>query len=283
MAIATANNAIEIDIEALLAREAVVALETDQEIMDRMRINFQILDDMTGAVKAGEVRAMIVSGPPGVGKSFGVEAVLGKQELFNTLMEREPEYEIVKGSMSSIGLYCKLHQRKDENQVLVMDDCDSILGDEECLNLLKGALDSGDKRVISWNKDSRILRDEGIDNSFEFKGSVIFITNINFNMVKSKKIRAHLAALESRCHYIDLGMDTIREKFLRIHQVVQDGMLDKYAFGEEGNIQIIQFMQTNALKLREISLRMVTKIAALKKAFPNGWQRMARTTCCVKI
>ena len=67
MALANAilNSAIEIDMDALLAREAVVALETDQEITDRMRMNFQILDDMTGAVKAGEVRAMIVSGPPG--------------------------------------------------------------------------------------------------------------------------------------------------------------------------------------------------------------------------
>jgi len=282
MAIATANNAIEIDIEALLAREAVVALETDQEIMDRMRINFQILDDMTGAVKAGEVRAMIVSGPPGVGKSFGVEAVLGKQELFNTLMEREPEYEIVKGSMSSIGLYCKLWQHRAENHVLVLDDADGLYSDEDCLNLLKGALDSGEKRIISWNKDSRILRDEGIDNSFEFKGSVIFITNINFNMVRSKKLRAHLAALESRCHMIDLGMDTIREKFLRIHQVVQDGMLDRYAFGEEGNFQLVKFMQDNALRLREISLRMVTKVADLKRAFPNSWRRMATTTCMTK-
>lgn len=282
MALATANNSIEIDIDAMLAREAVVALETDQEIMDRMRMNFQILDDMTGAVKAGEVRAMIVSGPPGVGKSHNVEAVLNKQEVFNTIAGREPEYEIVKGSMSSIGLYCKLWQHRAENHVLVLDDADGLYNDEDCLNLLKGALDSGEKRIISWNKDSRILRDEGIDNTFEFKGSVIFITNINFNMVKSKKLRAHLAALESRCHMIDLGMDTIRERFLRIHQVVQDGMLERYGFGDQGNYDIVKFMQDNALKLREISLRMVTKVADLKRAFPNAWKRMARTTCMVK-
>lgn len=282
MALATAISSVEIDIDALLAREAVVALETDQEIMDRMRMNFQILDDMTGAVKAGEVRAMIVSGPPGVGKSHNVEAVLSKQEVFNTIAGRDPEFEIVKGSMSSIGLYCKLWQHRAENHVLVLDDADGLYNDEDCLNLLKGALDSGEKRVISWNKDSRILRDEGIDNTFEFKGSVIFITNINFNMVKSKKLRAHLSALESRCHMIDLGMDTIRERFLRIHQVVQDGMLDRYGFGDEGNYEIVKFMQDNALKLREISLRMVTKVADLKRAFPNAWKRMSRTTCMVK-
>lgn len=276
------NETVEFDLEAMRAREAQIALESDQDILDRMRANFQILEDMTSAVKSGEVRSMIVSGPPGVGKSFGVEAVLNKENLFNKLANREPKFEIVKGSMSSIGLYCKLFQHCDPNHVVVFDDCDSVLFEEESLNLLKGALDSGESRTISWNKDSRILRNEDIPDKFEFCGSVIFITNINFNYVRSKKLRAHLAALESRSHYIDLGMDTMREKFLRIHQVVQDGMLNRYEFTEDGNVQILKFMQDNATKLREISLRMVVKLCDLKRAFPNAWQRMAKTTCCVK-
>ena len=39
-----------------------------EEIAER----FKILDDMTKAAIEGKVRAMIVSGPPGVGKSYGV-------------------------------------------------------------------------------------------------------------------------------------------------------------------------------------------------------------------
>jgi hypothetical protein len=213
------------------------------------------------------------------GKSFGVEKVLGQDGLMDTLADRLPRYEIVKGSMSSIGLYCKLYQHHQDNHVVVLDDADGIYNDEDSLNLLKGALDSGDRRTISWNKDSRILRNEGIPDRFDFRGSVIFITNLNFNYVRSKKLRAHLSALESRCHVIDLGMDTIREKFLRIHQVVGDGMLDRYDFGDEGNFELLKFMQDNALNLREISLRMVIKIANLRRAFPNGWQKMSRVTC----
>jgi hypothetical protein len=276
------QNTIEIDQDLLMQREAQVAQESDREILDRMRDKFQIMEDMTHAVKSGDVRAMIVMGGPGIGKSFGVEKVLGQELLMDTLADRLPRYEIVKGSMSSIGLYCKLYQHQQEGHVIVMDDADGIYNDEDSLNLLKGALDSGERRVISWNKDSRILRSEGIPDRFDFKGSVIFITNLNFNFVRSKKLRAHLNALESRCHVIDLGMDTIREKFLRIHQVVGDGMLDRYDFGDTGNLEILKFMQDHAMNLREISLRMVIKVANLRRAFPNGWQKMARTTCMTR-
>lgn len=72
--------------------------ETDEEIIDRLRTRFNILNDMTRAVKAGDVRAMIVSGPPGVGKSFGVEEVLSRHDLFATVAQNEKlkKYEIVK-------------------------------------------------------------------------------------------------------------------------------------------------------------------------------------------
>lgn len=279
---AKVDNVLEFDLDAIRAREAAVLQETDDEIIDRMRTNFQILDDMTQAVKAGDVRAMIVSGPPGVGKSHGVEQVLSKDDLFDTLGARKPKYEIVKGNMSALGLFCKLHQHSEENHVVVFDDCDTILFDEVSLNLLKGALDSGDKRVISWNTDSRVLRNEGIPDKFDFRGAAIFITNIKFAHVRSKKMKDHLAALESRCHYIDLEMDTKREKLLRIRQVVSDGMLDKYDFGDEGVAQVLDYVEDNAAKLRELSLRMVLKLADLKRAFPNSWERMAQTTCQIR-
>lgn len=270
---------LEFDREAIALREREVARETDDEIVERLRERFQILTDMTRAVRAGDVRAMIVSGPPGVGKSFGVEEVLAKDGLFDVLGERKPKYEVVKGAMSAIGLYAKLYEHSDANHVLVFDDCDSILMEDLSLNILKGALDSSKKRVISWNTDSRLLRSEGIPDRFEFKGAAIFITNIKFEHVRSKKLRDHLDALESRCHYIDLQMDTNREKILRIRQIVNDGMLDAYEFEDCVRDDIVTFIVDNADKLRELSLRMVLKVADLKKAFPATWQAMARTTC----
>ena len=270
---------LEFDAEKIRANEMAVARESDEEIVDRLKERFQIWTDMTRAVRAGDVRAMIVSGPPGVGKSFGVEEVLSKDGLFDVLGERKPKYEIVKGAMSALGLYAKLYEHSDANHVLVFDDCDSILMEDLSLNILKGALDSSKKRFIAWNTDSRLLRSEGIPDRFEFKGAAIFITNIKFEHVKSKRLRDHLDALESRCHYIDLQMDTDREKILRIKQIVEDGMLDAYEFEPVVKQEIVNFIVDNASKLRELSLRMVLKVADLKKAFPATWTAMAKTTC----
>jgi hypothetical protein len=274
-----AVNLLDFDQEAIKAREKAVAKESDESIISRIKERFEILEDMTKGVKKGDVRAMIVSGPPGVGKSFGVEAVLTKDDLFDKLGERKPKYEIVKGAMSAIGLYSKLYEYSKKGCVLVFDDCDSILLDDLSLNILKAALDSSKKRTISWNTDSRVLRHEGIPNSFEFCGSAIFITNIKFEHVRSKKLRDHLDALESRCHYLDLTIDTNREKILRIKQIVADGMLDAYDLEQIAKDEVVQFIEVNADKMRELSLRMVIKIADLRASMPVKWKAVAAMTC----
>jgi predicted AAA+ superfamily ATPase len=271
---------LEFDTAAIKKRENEVAKETDQEIYARLGERFEILDEMTKAVKSGDVRAMIVSGPPGVGKSYGVERVLQKADLFNTLAEKKPKFEVVKGAMSALGLYAKLYEFSDAGNVVVFDDCDSILMEDLSLNILKGALDSSERRFIAWNTDSRLLRSEGIPDRFEFKGAAIFITNIKFEHVKSKRLRDHLDALESRCHYIDLQMDTNREKILRIKQVVNDNdMLARFDFEQLQKDEIVEFVEANQDRLRELSLRMVLKLADLRKGFPKNWQAMAKTTC----
>jgi len=255
--------------------------ETDEQIKERLRERFEILNDMTRAVKRGDVRAMIVTGPPGVGKSFGVEEVLSKHDLMATVANNSKlkKYEVVKGAMSALGLYSKLYEYKDAKSILVFDDCDSVLQDELSLNILKAALDSSKKRTIHWNTDSRLLRDQGAPNSFEFKGGAIFITNIKFENVRSKKLQDHLAALESRCHYLDLTIDTEREKMLRIEQIIEDGMLLEYEFTKEEQAELVSFIDNNKKKLRELSLRTVLKIADLRRSFPNKWQSVAEVTC----
>ena len=258
-----------------------VSTETDAEIIERLRGRFEILDDMTRAVKAGKIRSMIVTGPPGVGKSFGVEKVLEKHDVFANVAndQKLKKYEVVKGAMSALGLYAKLFAYSDPKNILVFDDCDSVLLDDLSLNILKAALDSGSKRMIHWNTDSRLLRQEGIPGSFEFKGGAIFITNIKFEHVRSKKLKDHLEALESRCHYLDLTIDTEREKLLRIKQIVGDGMLDKYDMTVEEQADLLEFINTNKGKLRELSLRMVLKLADLRVSFPQRWQEVAKVTC----
>ena len=255
--------------------------ETDEEIEARIRDSFEVLDLMTDATIGSEIRAMIVTGPPGVGKSYGVEQKLEKAGLFDKLRNDGPKYGFMKGVVTPIALYATLFKYSDAGSVIVFDDCDAALQDEDCLNMLKCALDSGKKRVISWNASrSTYLEQEGIPESFDFKGSAIFITNLDFTSVRSKKMAAHLEALMSRCHYLDLTMNTMKEKFIRIRQVAETGNLfSDYNFSPEDEAELLNFMYDNKEHLREVSLRMCLKIADLRRMAPMRWQSLARSTC----
>jgi len=274
------------DYELVEASEApvVASQEDDEAVIARIAERFEILDDMTKAVLNGDIRAMIVAGPPGVGKSFGIESQLEKANLFDQISGRRVKSEMIKGTASALGMYKALYKFSDENSVIVFDDCDSILLDDVCLNLLKGALDSGKKRRISWLADSHSLRNEGIPDQFDFKGGVIFITNLKFDQMKSQKTRDHLDAIQSRCHYLDLTLDTMRDKILRIKQIARTGVLfEDYDFDQIQQDEIIDFMTENQNKLREVSLRMAIKIAQLRKSFPLKWAALASTTCMKSI
>ena len=253
--------------------------ETDEQAIERIAARFEILDEMAEAVSTSKVRAMIVSGPPGIGKSYGVERALEKRSMFDDIANQARKFEVVKGAMSPIGLYKKLYEHSAKGHVVCFDDCDAILYDDLALNLLKAALDTGKKRTLHWNTESRTLMAEGMPNSFEFNGGVVFITNVKFDNVKSKKLQDHLQALQSRCHYLDLTIDSMRDRMLRIRQIVGTGMLEKYAMGKTEEDRLVQFIYDNKHKLREISLRMVLKIADLWKMSPERYQHLAEQTC----
>jgi hypothetical protein len=261
-------------------QEPEVPAESDEDAMNRIATRFSILNKMSSACIGGDIRALIVSGPPGVGKSFGVEQQLSKYHLVDVLSNKKVRYEIVKGAMSALGLYATLYKFSDPKNVLVFDDCD-IFHDEDALNILKAALDSGKRRKIFWNTDSRKLREEGIPPSFDFKGSVIFITNLNFSTARGK-IAAHVEALQSRCHYLDLTINTVRDRMLRIRQVHRDadgGLFNEYDFESNEGDQVLDFMWENRSVLREVSLRMALKIADLMKVDSTDWKNLAMNTC----
>lgn len=256
--------------------------ETDAQAMDRIATRFKILDEMALACTNGGIRSLVVSGPPGVGKSFGVEQQLEKSSMFDQLADSRIRHTVVKGACTALGLFIQLYNYSNAKDVIVFDDSDSIWGDELALNLLKAALDSGKKRKICWNSDSRLLREEMIPNSFDFKGSIIFITNLKFENVRSKRMQDHIEALMSRCHYLDLTIDTMRDRLLRIRQVHRDaegGLFKDYDFENGEGEQVFDFIDQNTARLRELSIRMALKIADLIKISPNNWRALAESTC----
>ena len=74
-------------------------------------------------------------------------------------------------------------------------------------------------------------------------------------------------------------MDTVRDRLLRCKQVMRDAnVLGDYGFTKEQGDEIVAFMDEHKKDLNEISLRMVTKIADLRK-MSDDWKKLARVTC----
>lgn len=255
----------------------VVQNETDEEIEARLAERFDILSELTDAAIKGHSRALVVSGPAGLGKSYTVE---------EKLQDWDPDsvnHTIVKGYVRPTGLYRLLYQHRMPNQVIVFDDADAIFFDDVSLNLLKAVCDTTERRVVSYMSE-KIMVDEDeavtIPKSFEFKGTIIFITNLDFDQMieKGHKAAPHMQALVSRSHYIDLAMKTRRDYMVRIKQVVKQGLLGKMPKAQQDDV--MAFLDKNQDKLRELSLRMAIKVAAIRKLDKPNWMAMAKATCC---
>ena len=258
---------------------------TDEQIRKELIETFNILGEMTDAVASNIVRGLVVSGPAGIGKSHTIVNTLARSlDMLGRLNGKGSMYDVVSGAMSASMLYEKLWHYKDEGQVLVFDDCDSILYDEDALNILKAALDSKKTRRISWNSRSYHLQRNDIPTSFEYQGGIIFITNVKFDNIRSARISNHLEAIVSRCHYMDIGVDGAREKLIHIKSVVErNDLMRDYGFTDEEKSEVVGYIMDNHEKLRELSLRMVLKISDLRKAMPNNWVRFVEKNCHKRV
>jgi hypothetical protein len=253
--------------------------ETDEEIAARINERFEILKEMAEMAISGSVRALIVSGPAGLGKSFTVEEELKKFDPF------AENYTITKGYIRPTGLYKLLYKHSEEGKVLVFDDSDTIFFDDTSLNFLKAACDTTDVRRLSYLTEGQLMDDETgeeVPKHFEFNGTIIFITNYDFDAMISRghKLAPHLEAMVSRSHYIDLTLRTRRDYMVRIRQVMDLGLLRKSGLTPSEEEEVMDFIEENQDRLRELSLRIALKVGTLRKKNPSKWQRMARATCC---
>ena len=256
-----------------------VRAESIPEIEAKLKDRFEALEVMSEATGRGVNRSLIVSGPAGLGKSFTVEAKMAELE------RQGHNVTYIKGYVRPLALYKLLYETRFPNSVLVFDDSDSIFHDDVSMNLLKGACDSTDRRVLHWLSRSLEREEDGdgesIPEKFEFEGSIIFITNYDFDSLISSgnKLAPHFEALVSRSHYLDLAMKTKMDYLVRIKQVVRGGMLKSRGLNEVDTVLIMQFIENNVDRLRELSLRMVVKISGLYKMDKSNWQKLARQTC----
>lgn len=254
-----------------------VVQETNEQIELRISERFEILEDLVSACIDGTARSLIISGPPGLGKSFSVKKRLSDNDP-NAL-----NYTIIKGYVRATGLIKTLYDFKEKGQVIVFDDADYIFADDTALGLLKAVCDTTELRTVHWLSEGKLFSDrtgEVLPKSFDFHGSVIFLTNLDFDslIARGHKSKVHFQALISRSHYIDTALKTRKDYIVRIKQVIKQGLMK--GMDVEQQIEVLKFVIDHQLSLRELSLRMVIKIASIRKANSPKWQQIARVTCC---
>lgn len=262
--------------------ESLEDTRTDDEIRLELKETFEIVGEMAEATTTGVIKGLVISGPAGIGKSHTVETVMDETiGMQCKLQGLEPKYNIIRGNLSAISLYCQLYRYSSKGSVLVLDDCDGILYDEDGLNVLKAVLDTKKTRRVHWGTNSIILEKEGVPSNFEFEGSVVFLTNIKWDNCKSPRIANHLSALMSRVHYLDLKVDTLRERVIHMRNVVETtDMLWEYNFTDRDIDDLMGWIMNNINRIQFVDLRTVVKAADLKRAMPTTWHKRAERTLC---
>lgn len=245
--------------------------ETEIEMEQRIKETYKSLELFVSSIAKGISPSLIVSGAPGLGKSYTVNKILEQTNSY---------YVFQRGYLKATHLYRLLWENRNKGETVVIDDCDGIFNDEVALNLLKAALELKETKTIGWGSEKEFVDDNGeqIPRVFEYEGSVIFLTNLDFDdlILKGTKVQEHLKALMSRSLYFDMGIRTNDEILIRIKQVVRETNIvkdkDIPKFYEE---KIINYLTENSSRMKDFSLRSVEKIIALIKTDSLNWEMLA--------
>jgi Cdc6-like AAA superfamily ATPase len=234
---------------------------------------FGFVEKIVGMVATGIQPSTVITGQGGLGKTYTVMKTLKASGLqdYNELIQRLPSgstiqmskvYVTVKGYSTPKGLYRTLFE--NQNATIVFDDCDSILKDPVALNLLKGALDSYGKRIISWNAES-FGKDDELPRSFEFKGRVVFISNMDQDKIDQ--------AIRSRSMMIDLSMTDDQKIDRMAHIADSEEFMPEYDFKVKADaLALIREVKDDA---KEISLRTLISVCKIRAANPVDYKDLA--------
>ena len=266
--------------EMVAAREAARAAaapkpRTDEQVLADLKECFDVLSLLTKGAVAQTVRAMVVTGAPGVGKTYTVENILEHSNV---------SHEIVRGSLSALHLYMLAYKYRKAGNVIVLDDADSIFNDEDALNILKALCDTSSTRKVSYMKEAPQLKEEDIPQSFEFNGAMIFISNLDFQTFVDEgknKYAQHFEALMSRSLYLDLNLHTRHELGVWVNHIAESGRIfDRENVPMALRQPILNFLNTHREDLRELSVRTLMKLCGLAKTNSARWESVGKRLLC---
>src|SRR6056300_844628 len=257
---------------AKMAPAMAVAAAVEQKQNERFGINtrFDFVTKLVTMVANKVQASAVITGEGGLGKTFTVLETLekcGLEDMTEVLANAEDgdvidnAFVSVKGYSTAKGLYRTLYENND--RVIVFDDCDSILKDAVALNILKGALDSYDRRFISWNSEMKETDD--LPRSFEFTGQIIFISNMEADNIDQ--------AVRSRSMMIDLSM-TEDQKIDRMAHIAEgEGFLPTYPV--EYKRDALALLREIKHEVKEMSLRTLISVTKIRAANGDDWKDLA--------
>jgi Cdc6-like AAA superfamily ATPase len=224
-------------------------LQTQTEFSINQRFSF--LEDLTSMVVTGITPSLVVTGPGGNGKTSTVSKVI------DTTLDSSA-YITFKGYSTSRGLYNTLYD--NNGKLIIFDDCDSVLEDKVSLNILKSALDSYDKRTISWM--AKMNKNDVYPSQFDFTGRIIFISN-----KEGKNIDG---AIRSRSLMVDLTMSP-SEKIERLSYILGDILPD---YSMDIKLESLGFLDS-IKDSYDINIRTFIMVSKMRRSFPDTWMNLA--------
>lgn len=246
-------------------------------VNDKFGINerFSFVEKLVKMVASGTQASAVITGQGGLGKTYTVMKTLdyaGYKDISDlasfevgSVLNMAKCYTTVKGYSTAKGMYRTLFE--NNGGIIVFDDCDAVLKDPVALNILKGALDSYGRRIISWNAD---MRDEDLPRSFTFTGKVIFISNMNAENIDQ--------AIRSRSMMIDLSMSS-DQKIERMETIAgMEEFMPEFEMAHKLDaIALIKELKNTA---KDISLRTLIQVTKIRSADDDSWKEMAEYVIC---
>ncbi|MDE1940742.1 MAG: ATP-binding protein [Patescibacteria group bacterium] len=264
------------DIEARI-KAAQDTNETPAERVARIAERFNVMWKLTkGAIK-GDVRSLILSGAPGVGKSHTIVSLLEEAKDKGTI-----KYGAVSGVGSALGLYKQMYKYSEKNNILLLDDADALYDDEASISLLKAGLDTTHRRTISWLSESNVLKSEDIPDNFVYEGSMIFITNKDFQTIidiGSGRLVPHFQALMNRSIYLDLKLHSDKDLIAWIEfMILKNHILVQRDLTHDEEKLAVEWLKKHYTEVRSLSIRTALFLADFIKSDPKGWDSIAKVT-----